>query len=523
MKNERIESRRNFLAKAAAVAAVPAILAIPAMAESGNALNPASPPPPELLTNKLIPSRQNILGTDYVNVLEYPIGFNNDITTALDQAIQALSAASPTGGQILIPHGLWKTNGGHVLNGLAEKGSISIEGVGYNYNTSRGTQIEMVGDSFDHMFHLLGSVQNISIKNLGIKLGAGTNRIGVLYTIGTSPSQTYGTTIENVGFNGGAFGIKVQSDAFSNLDTLMNRFERVSFIGCQTAFYCNTVNSGFTFDNCYFSLPTLPPPRGPGSFAFDCQLIGNLSVKHCIFVGTQNNLPGVQATDGSTILKTLGAFNNISFYDCQDENIHYSYQRVGTDTVPPVFNPYEYVALVYRNCLIQSKFLFYANGSVIFDSCRLGVGSGGAVYDTSTGYVRVFLKGLNNFYTASSQTGGTVGTLNNYYSQVIYESKDLGLPFIAPSPSTLYQNLKVTRGIVKMPIGSTSCRVESIYVHTNSLVFAQLKSPDPNGAFIRDVQCSGAGGGSVGYFEIHLNQPAQAVLEVAFNIDGAVA
>src|SRR5688500_14801538 len=118
-------SRRSFLTTAIPAAAVSSIVAIETLGSSGSpslsggksnapghALLPDVPVTTEanqVLINKTIPSHQNILGTDYVNVREYPITGTNNITSALNSALSYLSS-TVLGGQILIPHGTWTSD-----------------------------------------------------------------------------------------------------------------------------------------------------------------------------------------------------------------------------------------------------------------------------------------------------------------------------------------------------------------------------------------------------------------------------
>lgn len=510
-KEETNLSRRSFISKGAAVAGVASIIAIETLAApNANAKNVALSAPvmsndpvytesTQTLINKTIPSRQNTLGTDYVNVREYPIT-GTDITSALNSAISSLSGSS-LGGQILIPHGIWTSNGGHEFGH-----SISIEGTGFNPNPGYwGTEIKLNASQSSFMFRISAVKYNCSLKNMAIDLRSNSSATGLLITNHHSGTVTganvYFTSAENVGFNGGAYGIKVESNEVNGVSTsfecILNRFERLSFIGCQTAFYCNSINGGYSFDNCYFALPA-------NGFALDCVFMGNLSLEHCLFVGGQVNQPWVPASDGTTILRTTGAYNNISFYDCQDENIQYTYRNTS--------NHYDYVPLVFRNCLIQSKLKFTANGSVILEACRLGVSSAGAIEDTSTAYVRVYLKGTNSIYTSSADNGGPLGTFVNANTQVIYESKEIGLPVITTTTATSY-TINATRGTVNLGTGVSYVVVYNNFVTADSLVFAQLRTYDSGGARIREVQCF------AGYFMIALTATAASTLSVAFKVE----
>jgi hypothetical protein len=506
-KDDKNLSRRKFISTGAAVAGAASIIAIENLAApnaGAKTVTPFAPLPTndpvytestQTLTNKTIPSRQNILGTDYVNVREYAIT-GTDITSALNSAISALSA-SAYGGQILIPHGVWTTNGGHEFGS-----SISIEGVGFNPNPGYwGTELKLNANQSGYVFRMSAVKYNCSLKNLAIDLRSNSSAIGLLMTNHNSGTVTggniYFTSLENVGFNGGAYGIKVESKDGTQFECILNRFERLSFIGCQTAFYCNSINGGYSFDTCYFAMPA-------NGIALECVYIGNLAAEHCLFVGGQVNEPWVPASDGTTILKTTGAYNNISFYDCQDENVQYAYRNTS--------NHYDYVPLVYRNCLIQSKLKFTANGSAIFEACRFGVSSAGAIEDTSTAYARIYLKGTNNFYTSSADLGGPIGTFVNAYSQVIYESKEVGLPVITTTTATSY-TINATRGTVNIGTGVSYVVVYNNFVTADSLVFAQLRTYDSGGARIREVQCFS------GYFMIALTAYAATTLSVAFKIE----
>ena len=289
------------------------------------------------------------------------------------------------------------------------------------------------------MFKLDTPRRNCSLKNLAINLTDKPSATGLLMTDGNGDGIYY-TSVENVCFFGGTYGIKVDSSI--NLECILNRFERLLFIFCQTAFYCNSINGGYTFDNCFFCLPE-------NGTALECVVMGNLSLEHCLFEAPISN--------GTTILKTVGAFNNISFYDCQDEGIQYAYRNST--------NFYDYISLVFRNCLIQSKLKFTAPGSVTFDSCRVGVPVEDTLPSDQTfqtfqplgGYVKLYLRGVNNFFTSTSQTGGSPANFSNQYSQVIYEAKEIGLPVITPSGNTGTQVINATRGTVNIASGNIIC------------------------------------------------------------------
>lgn len=525
-------SRRKFLYTGAAAAAVSSIISIKAIAateseqlpETANsgmtnnsalAGDPVTTTDPQILENKTISSRNNvsgtdgnILGTDYLNIREFGIT-GTDITRALTDAINELKL-SPEGGQILIPHGIWTSDGGHDI-----PRSVSIEGVGYHPSPNiGGTEIKMNNSSTKaYMFGVISNEvknDNSSLKNLLINLNDLSGKIGLLMK-SINPlilTGIYNTCVENVGFSHCAYGIKVDSpingNTRTNFECILNRFERVSFFGCGVGFYCNTSNTGFTFDNCYFELLV-------NQTALDCEYMGNLSLNHCLFVSNQGSPP----ISGTTILKTLGAFNNISFYDCQDEGIEFAYKSAT--------NNYPYVALVYRNCLIQSMFQFNANGEVIFDSCRIGVRDDEleedppveyfAVKDSTNGYARVQLRGLNNIFTNTNQIGGKIAKFVNQYSQVIYETKDVGLPVISPTRVDIgLYSINATRGEVTFFEGEITIRVLNNLIGSDSLVFTQLRTKDMGGARISEVICGPF------YFDIFLTQKADNDLSVGFLI-----
>lgn len=425
------------------------------------------------------------------------------------------------GGQILIPHGKWTSAGGHTLD--AYRMSISIEGVGYNHNPEHwGTEIRLSSKpNANYMFRVLADNHKTSLKNLTVNMRGVTDSVGLLITDhdGNSTSGTiaYAVSLENIGFNDCIFGIKVDAVGNTHFESILNKFDRCSFITCETGFYCNSVNTAFSFDSCYFSLPA-------AGTALECAYMGNLAVEHCTFVGNQGNEPHVPATDGTTILKAVGGFNNISFYDCQDENIQFAYQKGG--------GAYTFVPLVFRSCIIQSKLLFSASGSVIFDSCRIGVSTCsypgvpkecrvGAVEDTGTAYARVYLKGLNNFYTPTSQVDGKISAFVNPLSRVIYEAKEMNSPEIysVEEKDTEY-TVTATRGIVIIPESESYVVVHSDLLREDSIVLTQLRTYDSGGARIREVQCASTGSAG-GYFQINLTQQALTDLEVAFKIESS--
>ncbi len=518
-------TRRGFLTKAAVVASATSIISIEALSKPNTEINtdsmnavevsksyvdPVTENNVNILTNKTIPSRQNTLGTDYINIREYPIDpVTKDITLALNAAISDLDPATgKPGGQILIPHGIWNSSGGQDFGS-----SISIEGVGFNGNPGiSGTEIKYVGPTTGYMFRMKTGVQHATLKNLAIDMRT-TSAVGVLLTDHENGNSftslaIYSTCLENVGFNGGAFGIKVDSKVVNtetkvstNFECILNRFERLSFIGCQTSFFCNSINGGYAFDSCYFSLAI-------AGTALECVFMGNLSVENSLFVGNQSNNSGTQASDQSTILKTTGAFNNISFNGCQDENVHWTYRNT-TAT-----NNYLEVPVVFRNCLIQSRFRYFAPGSVILDSCRVGVGTNGAFEDTATGNVRVFLKGGTGFYTPTQLLGGNVGTFTNSHSQVIYESKEVGIPAINNDVSPAgYYIINATRGTIMIPAGSQSVTIyNNLIASSDTLIFAQTRQYDPNGSRIREVQTG------IGYFVIVMTAVVGVNLSIGFKV-----
>ena len=260
-------TRRSFITKGAAAAAVSSIIAIPALAAqnseevkaiAGNNAamlgnDPVYTDAVQTLTNKTISSQNNTLGTDYVNIREYPIT-GDDITDALNQAIYDLYFTGQfDGGRILIPKGIWKSDGGHIMGDC-----LSIEGVGFNSSFGYGgTEIELnTGEgASSFMFKLVTDRRNVSFRNMSINLLERPDATGILMTnAGSSGEFIYNTHIENFGIFGGKYGIKVESSSGTQFECILNRFERITFFVCETAFYCNTINTGFTFDNCHFSI-----------------------------------------------------------------------------------------------------------------------------------------------------------------------------------------------------------------------------------------------------------------------------
>lgn len=517
-------SRRNFLAKSAGAAAVASILVIEnsAAPNTGSVINKAKNATSSLacptitpLTNTMIRSQDdNILGTDYVNVKEFLIGCDNDITDALDAAIAYLSSGgnpapgNPKGGQILIPSGRWKSRGGHNL-----QASISIEGVGTQidpdyFGVPWGTEIELFREEKekfnDYMFRIQALHHNVSLKNLSINVSANEDAIGLLMTDGAAElSHLKYTAVENVNFTGGAYGIKV--DSAYNFECIQHRFERVIFNGCKTSFYNNTVNCGYSFDTCYFLIPN-------EGTALHIVTAGNIAVEHSLFVPSG----GTVATDG-IILKTIGAFNSITFYNCQDEGIPYAYQND--------VNPYDYIPVVYKNCLIQSLFKFNSHGSIILDTCRvysvdtIGMTTiGGCVIDSATAAARVYLKGQYNFFRwvpTIMYLGAPIATFNNAGSQLIIESNEVGQPEIIAASASVpaYYVINKSRGLINLDTGTSYIVVYNNLVSTESMVFAQLQTYDSGGARIREVQCS------AGIIQINLTANAASKLRIAFKVE----
>jgi len=526
-KDTQTVSRRNFLSKSAGVAA--AVTASILVIETPAANNALQTPKAigggsslfdctqaQTLINKVIPSIDNILGTDYVNVREFNI-CGTDITDALNDAIDSLkNSGSPTdvprGGQILIPRGRWTTRGEHDLYP-----SISIEGVGTQidpnyFGVPWGTEITLVADENkkvgDYMFRLVAGQHNCSLKNLSIDLTANDEAIGLLMTDGeTSGSHLKYTAVENVSFLNGGFGIRV--DSSSNFECIQHRFERVIFTGCKTSFYSNTANCGYSFDTCYFLLPH-------DGIALHLTVAGSVAVEHCLFV------PSVGAlAHNSTILKTVGAFNSISFYNCQDEGLTYAYQND--------VNQYDYISVVYRNCLIQSLFKFNSHGSVVLDSCRVGswdtfdfngtvVPIGGAFIDSLTAAAKVYLKGQYNFFRWAPTImylNAPIADFDNTGSRLIFESSEVGEAEIIPASATVPANYVInkTRGLINIDTGTNNILVYNNLVTADSMVFAQLQSQDSGGARIREVQCY------AGLFYIFLSAAASNKIRVAFKVE----
>lgn len=520
MKEENTDlSRRTFLSKSAAFAAGSSIIAIPALAANTKGAENSAPmltndpvytDDVQTLTNKTISAANNtlIIGTDTVNIKEYSIT-GVDITSALNSAISALSS---TGGRILIPRGVWESNGGHTVTH-----AISIEGVGINSGIpGMGSVVKLKTGQSSFMFKLLTPTRNVSFKNFAINLNDTPTATGILLTdiggSGGSAAYIYSTRVENLGIYGGAYGIKVESSSTTQFECILNSFERIHFVGCRTCFYNNTVNTGFKFDNCHFYLPT-SVGETPGGTALECVTIGNISLEHCLFVGTQVNDPFVPPDDGSTILKTVGLFNSISFYDCQDENVEYAYQNST--------NPWNVVALVYRNCLIQSHFKFTAHGKVVLDSCRCA----GTIFDSENVAVNLYLKGVWNFFSYNTTTGQQITyrdpadhvNFTYEYSHIVYENLEVNAPIIKGASDTNssgnYVVANGTRGTATLLSGASYLQVYNNIVSANSLVFLQLRSYDSGGARIREVDVSN------GYFVIYLTQNAASNLNISFLVE----
>ena len=154
--------------------------------------------------------------------------------------------------------------------------------------------------------------------------------------------------------------------------------------------------------------------------------------------------------------------------------------------------------------MLQSKLKFTANGSVVFDACRL---NGTLLYDTSTAFVRVLRQGLTNVYNTT--TPNKIANFVNKASYVIDEYGD----FHSPAPPTPgITEINASRGEVIIPSSASSITVYNLFVREHSLLFTQLKTFDTGGARIASVNLQW------GYFVIYLNQPASADLHVAFNL-----
>lgn len=518
-------SRRSFLTKGVTVAAGAAIIAIPALAENAAAAEPStsfvSNDPVyteayQTLINKTISAANNtlIIGTESRNIKEFSIS-GTDISTALTAAINSIGL---NGGRILIPRGVWEANGGYTI-----PSGITIEGIGINSGILNvGSVIKLKSGQSSFMFKLLAPTRNVTFKDFAIDLSNNSSAVGIHLTnignnAGTGSHYIYDTTLENVGIYGGDIGIHVQTDPNNSqvpqYECILNRFERVNFVGTRTCFKCDTVNTGFTFDNCHFYLPTTAGSI-PAGVALNCYRVGNLSLNHCLFVGTQVIPPLGQTTDGSIILKTIGEFNNISFDDCQDENVHYAYVK---DTYA-----WRVVGPVYKNCLIQSHFLFNVDGNLTLDSCRCG----GKIYATATGTPTVFLRGNWNFFGYAQDQNG------NWYQETSQSAESHGVITPTTSPRFLYEKYveKPTvqtisdmvgiayynhnlRGAVEVKATTNYVQVFNNNVTANTLVFLQLRSFDSGGARIRDVTTYH------GSFVIALTQPAASNLSVGFVVE----
>jgi hypothetical protein len=548
MNNEsKVLPRRAFLA--AGVAATASIISIETIASpnseetKNNAGNtnpqamvtddPVTTEASQTLINKKIPSRQNTLGTDYVNVREFSIS-GTDITDALNAAIYSLTNS---GGQILIPHGNWTSKGGHDFID-----AISIEGVGYHLQSGYGgTRITHIEGADPYMFRIKGHIRNCSLKNLDINMAGDANSIGLWMTdVNVDSTNIYATSLENVAFNNSDYGIKVESKLIvpespydpypSHFECILNRFERVSFLNCMTSFYCNSINGGYTFDNCFFRMAV-------GGTALDCEYMGNLALDHCLFFGTYTPIVAhIPPTDGSTILKTKGEYNNICFTDCQDENVQYTYQN-HTPT-------YSHSApLVFRNCVIQASLKYTASGVVVFDSCKINttnttsnttninlpdISKGVYVIDTppsgnSPGAaVKLCMRGqtITFMHTIPGVTliPTKFASFGHPDSRILYEANNGDLPVINPNPtatSPLTYNIGyASRGIITITAGNSYALIQSKIATANSMIFAQLRTYASNGASIREVEALS------GSFKIYLTNVAPTGgLSIAFNIE----
>lgn len=454
------------------------------------------------------PYTYNVLGTDYVNVATFPISSDGDITDELDQAIALLKNADqpfsvPRGGQILIPRGRWTTRGGHTIYQ-----GVSIEGVGSvaipgDRLVPWGTELQLVESRKRHfaafMFMVDATYMNSSLKNLSILLGSSPSS-GLLITNESVVNETVRHThVENVAFQGGAYGIECRVKLYdgqdSNVEAIPISVQRAYFHDCKTAFYCDSVNSGFVFDTCTFLIP-------PDGIALECPTIGNLSVSHCVF------FPSGELDAGQTVLKTEGLFNNITFNDCQDESVTYCYRNTT--------NNFTWRPLVFNNCLIQSKFKYTADGSLILNSCQVYANR---IEDSPTGFVNVYLKGKNNFYDLSTSPpvfyGAPIGTFVNPESRQVYEAQHYGLPeIVAPNASVpAYYAIEQSRAIINIGIGESSVFIYNNHVTPDSMVFTQFQSANSAGVQVRDVQCE------PGAFQINLTAPTPVKLRVAYQIE----
>ena len=518
-KNENV-SRRNFLKKGAVAAGAASILVIPNVAnaetESSTVSNAGN-----MVSSGTACDPTNPYGLD---LRSFSIPGDNDITTPLNDAIACLSSSTGVrGGKILIPPGVFKTDGGHKLDQ-----TISVEGVGVNTNSffNAGTIIKLnppnkgVASEVFLIDADTVSRYNNSLKNLTVDMSQNPDATGLLLRKLTNTPfiGIYQTTVENVIFSNGARGIAVVSgvDEYNNSysgECILNRFERVTFSLCETAFYCNTVNSGFTFDNCFFYLTST-------GTALDVELMGNMSLDHCLLVSNTPN------SVSNKILRTTGQFNNISFNDCQDEGIIYSTYKD--------LHPFDYVPVVYRNCLIQSKMQFNANGAVLLDSCRIAANvktCGGSsetdssfiapIYDTETTCAVVHLEGSNNFYGSTSTTTDVKVAYDFKcdFSKVIYEDQHIEFPGFTPVGGADWIRAFDTSGIVSINAAYSYVKVYAPLITAETLIFTQLRTNDSNGALIREVINYPNINPFESYFQINLTQAAANKLDVSFKLE----
>ncbi|CAN5388462.1 hypothetical protein BH20ACI1_BH20ACI1_10480 [soil metagenome] len=448
--------------------------------------------------------------TSEINLAWYLGTAGGDATDALNKIIASLNFSA--GGNVFIPRALWTTTGGHDLptNTLIRGGNSSV-------NAINDSQIKLVSSN-TYIFKISGNVREVSIKRLTLSSAgdtAATATVGILAT-SSYPNSTLGCYFEDVvfyGFTDTAFKVDSTAPAPPRTDPwefIQNHFVRCWFMLNKTGFRCNTINSGFKFDMCYFSLRAIDTDKGftVGGTGFDIESVGQLIVDQYLAIG--NGPGGQNPSDGSTLLKTTNAFNSIVMIG-QDENIEWAYIKNG--------GAYSQIPVIFRNCSpFQSKAKFNAVGEIVFDNCELKTTDAGIIHDSAAGTATIYLTGKNYLENTANPSNPRLTNFVNNYSRVFYPDGNVNEKFIAApgTPTANNSYINATSGGITFAAGVTIIDIFTTLINqytVGSTIDAFIRTSNPD-----NVTVSATIYPDYGFIRFTLSAASTVNLSVGFNI-----
>lgn len=315
-----------------------------------------------------------------------------DQTAALTDIFTTLSI---NGGGRLLVNGKWKTSTGFTVPANTQITGTDRINSGFVL-TSNNTYLLRTVSVTNEVY------KNILINNIGLFLENTTGSTAFLTTGAQGNGQSqYNIRLSNIHFNVADIGIDILSTS-GNVEIINFVVDNCNFVNCVTnAFRCNTVNSGFVFNN-----PTIVIPAS--GLGFRLINIGQIEINQPIIGGGGATVGNAGPTDGSCFIQSEDQCNLITVNHAQDERLQYFFKRITNNN---------YVnKVVFNHCSIQSRIHFERFQTVHSNQCRYVVNVSGGIIEGGGGYYSDIP------YDIATNTGGS-GWI--YSKGDTFENRDL--------------------------------------------------------------------------------------------------